>query len=145
MTITQQPKNLIFSTAHWEVMREDVERRKPNEACGLLAGYIIQESYKVLRILPTQNMFHSPTRYQVNPEEQLKAFNKIEEEGWELLGIYHSHPDGPETPSQTDISEAYYPGVVHLIWSRNIDQWNCRGFLIQDGSVIEVPVMVEMG
>jgi len=145
MNITRRPKNLVINTAHWEKMREDVERRRPNEACGLLAGHIIQESYKVLHILPTQNMFHSPTRYQVEPEEQLKAFLQIEEEGWELLGIYHSHPDGTETPSDTDISEAYYPGVVHLIWSININYWNCRGFLIQDESVTEVPVIVEMG
>ncbi len=43
--------------------------------------------------------------------------------GWrmkslELVGIYHSHPHGPPGLSEIDVKEAYYPEVVHLVWSR---------------------------
>jgi len=138
-----QPKKIFITKTHWEEMLEDVEQKDPNEACGLLAGSIIKRGYKVLSVIPTQNVLHSPYRYQVEPEEQLKAFIQIEEKGWELLGTFHSHPDGPETPSQTDIIEAYYPEVVHLIWSKRNGRWKCRGFLIRDGLVVEVLVKVE--
>ena len=37
-----------------------------------------------------------------------------------LIGIFHSHPAGPETASVTDIAEAAYE-VVSVIWSRNHD------------------------
>ena len=67
----------------------------------------------------------------MDPEEQLAVFNQIEDQDWQLLAIYHSHLQGPEGPSPTDVNEAYYPELVNLIWSNTTGEWICRGFSIQ--------------
>jgi len=73
-------------------------------------------------------------------EKQLAVFHQVEEQDWQLLAIYHSHLQGPEQPSPTDIAEAYYPELVNLIWSNITGAWICRGFSIQKGRVNPVPV-----
>jgi len=131
-------------------MLADVRACDPVEACGLIAGRASQ----AVHVIPVTNVLQSRVRFRMDPLEQLNAFNQIEERGLELLAIYHSHPDGPATPSVTDVTEAAYPGVVHLIWSKSgerLDEalgepltelWNCRGFLIAGGRVSEVPILI---
>lgn len=124
---------LSLDSKHYEEMLKDVVKRAPEEACGLLAG----ENKRVTLIVPVRNELHSPTRYRMDPIEQLKAFELFEDHDLEMLGIYHSHPNGPATPSRTDIDEAYYPDVVHLIWSPPSGNWTCRAFYISEGKVSE--------
>lgn len=121
-------------------MLAHVDRHLPEEACGLLAGESRDEIYRTHTVIPTTNVLHSPVRYRIGPQEQLAAFNQIDEMESQLVGIFHSHPMGPDVPSLTDIAEAYYPEVVYLIWSRRTGEWRCRGFTIQDGEVGEVRV-----
>jgi len=119
-------------------MRDDVQKCYPEEACGLVTG----RAERVLAVIPVTNILHSRVRYRMDPHEQLRVFKTIEENDWDLAAIYHSHPDGPDTPSQTDIAECYYPDVIQLIWfKKNID-WQCKGFYIQAGSVTNVPIQV---
>jgi proteasome lid subunit RPN8/RPN11 len=122
----------------WEHMLSEVISSTPEEACGLLAGHISQGFYQALQMIPVTNMLHSPVGYLMAPHEQLAAFNLIEERGWELVGIYHSHPNGPDKPSATDIAEAYYPEAIYLIWSVQSREWKCRGFFIQNSKAREV-------
>jgi proteasome lid subunit RPN8/RPN11 len=79
----------------------------------------------------------------MDPYEQLQAFEWIDSQELELIGIFHSHPAGPETVSATDIREAAYE-VVHLIWSHagGGAAWKVRGFWIQDGKAQEVDLLV---
>ncbi len=121
-------------------MRSHVEANKPEEACGLLAGI----GHAVSEVLQITNQNHSPTSFRMDPVEQIQAFNRIEAQGLELIGIYHSHPAGPESaggrnpgPSPTDIAEAAYP-VIHLIWSRPQGVWQARAFWIEAGRASEV-------
>jgi proteasome lid subunit RPN8/RPN11 len=128
--MTQQ---LIMDREHWQQMLQHVDRHIPLEACGLLAG----RNDQVEKVIEVRNQAQSPVRFVMDPYEQLKAFDWIEASGLDLLGIFHSHPAGPETASVTDIAEAAYD-VVHLIWSRTGDRWQARGFWIEDGEVSEV-------
>jgi proteasome lid subunit RPN8/RPN11 len=59
----------------------------------------------------------------------------------ELLGIFHSHPTGPETVSPTDIAQAAY-AVAYIILSRVDSAWRTRGFWIEDGSFREVTLQI---
>jgi proteasome lid subunit RPN8/RPN11 len=78
----------------------------------------------------------------MDPIEQLSAFEWIESSGLELLGIFHSHPAGPETVSPTDIAQAYYQ-VVYVILSRAERVWCARGFWIEGGKFSEVDLKIE--
>ena len=121
---------------HWQMMLDDITERDLEEACGLVAG-VDQTSFEVF---PVTNMLHSPVRYRMDPEQQLKYFNQIEKNHWDLLAIYHSHPQGLERLSAIDIAEASYQGVIYLIWSQTNGEWNCKGYLIEKELVEKVEI-----
>jgi proteasome lid subunit RPN8/RPN11 len=104
-------------------MRHHVAATEPLEACGLLAG----RGGEVQAVLTVPNA--------------LKAFNQIESAGMEVIAIFHSHPNGPDHPSLTDIEESAYP-VVNLIWAPRDGDWQARGFWIEAGSFSEVTLRV---
>jgi proteasome lid subunit RPN8/RPN11 len=111
----------------------------PEEACGLMAGL----QGEVLRLYPVENHLHSPVTYEMEPLQQLRALEDLEDVGWELLAIYHSHPHGPEIPSATDIAQAYYPDALNVIVSlANVAQPVVRVFSIRDGAVGEEDLAV---
>lgn len=114
----------------WEQMRLDVARRAPQEACGLVGG----ENGRAREVFPVTNSLHSPSRYRLDPQEQIRIFLLLEARHWQLVAIYHSHPNGPENPSPTDLDEAAYPEAVYLIWSQTQAGWGCRAFRIEPGT-----------
>ena len=118
----------------WTAMLQDVQQHPDEEACGLLAG----KSSGEWEIFPVTNSLHSPVRFYMQPEELVSVFNQIDERGWELLAIYHSHLHGPPVPSPTDLAEFHYPGVLSLIWSTDEAGWVCRAFRIEGQRVYEV-------
>lgn len=112
----------------------------PNEACGLLAG----TNGEATKLYQMANAERSPVIYRMEPSEQLRVFNDIEEHGLDLVAIYHSHTRSPAYPSATDVSLAYYPEAVYLIVSlANPTEADLRGFRITDGKVTEVPLEVK--
>jgi proteasome lid subunit RPN8/RPN11 len=126
-------KILKLKPEHWKAMRQHVSLQEPLEACGLLAG----KQDRVEAVLVVSNADRSPVRFRMDPKEQFQALEWIEAHGLELVGIFHSHPSGPETASPTDIAEATYE-VVQVIWSRREQNWNARGFWIEKGIATEV-------
>lgn len=124
---------LQIGRAHWELMRAHVAAESPLEACGLLAG----KDGQARAVYQITNELASREHFRMQPGEQLNAFEEIEKAGLELLAIYHSHPAGPPRPSKTDVAEALYPGVIHLIWSPQNGEWNCAAFLLDEGRVVE--------
>jgi proteasome lid subunit RPN8/RPN11 len=125
---------LKLSYEQVEMMKADVTARVPQEACGLVAG----KKGQAVKVFPISNVLNSPVRFRMNPQEQLKAFNEIDERSWELQAIYHSHPAGPAGLSTIDIAEAYYPDVIHILWFREAGEWRFRGYTIQSGNATEI-------
>lgn len=131
-------RHLTISRHYWEQMRNHVTQHAPLEACGLLAG----RDGRCLEVFPITNILDSPHRYRMHPQQQVRALHHIHARGWQLLGIFHSHPAGPPSPSPVDIAEAHYPEAAHLIWSPSGPDWACRAFLIQDGGVTEIDILL---
>jgi proteasome lid subunit RPN8/RPN11 len=128
---------LIIAKEYRDTIFAHVEKESPLEACGLLAG----KNDKVEKVLFIRNQAQSPVRFVMDPYEQLQAFDWIDTNGLVLLGIFHSHPAGPETVSVTDITEAAYE-VVHVICSRADGQWKLRGFWIENGQATEITLLL---
>ncbi|MFA5873510.1 MAG: M67 family metallopeptidase [Anaerolineales bacterium] len=126
-------EKLILTRNHWQAMRRHVSRRAPLEACGLLAG----KNNRVESTLGIRNADRSPVRFRMEPRAQWRAFQRIEAAGLDLIGIYHSHPNGPDHLSPTDIAETMYP-VAQIIWVRVDGEWRARGFQIEGGKVAEI-------
>lgn len=111
----------------------------PNEACGLLAG---KEGTPV-KFFAMANQDASPVSYRLDPKEQLSVFQEIDDEGWDLLGIFHTHTHSDAYPSETDLRQALYPEALYLLMSLS-DRGSpvLRGFRIVDGDVAEDEVRV---
>lgn len=111
----------------------------PNECCGLLAG----RHGRVLRRYPITNAEASPYRYNMDSRELLWAMRDMDEQGWELLGIYHSHTHTPAYPSPTDVFLAFYPEAVYLVISlMDPEEPVVRAFRIEDGQISEEELTV---
>jgi proteasome lid subunit RPN8/RPN11 len=108
------PAGLAFTIEHLSQITAHLESCLPEEACGLVGG--LGEQARL--ILPVENELHSPVRFFMRPIDQFKAMERIDAGGLELVGIFHSHPNGPGHPSPTDLAEFFYPGTLALIASR---------------------------
>ena len=128
---------LILTNEQLQKMITHVHAHAPLEACGLLAG----RDSKVESVLAVTNQAQSEVRYVMDPIEQLNAFEWIDSNGLELIGIFHSHPTGPEAVSPTDIAQAAY-AVVYVILAPVDNTWRARGFWIENGGYSEVALQV---
>jgi len=129
---------LTISPLQWKSIYKHLEACLPEEGCGLLGG----RHGRVMAVCPVTNALHSPVRFRMVPEEQLKAFLWFEQHEMELVGIFHSHPNGPRHPSGTDLAQFAYPDVVSLICWPAEGSWEAKGFWMDGKSYHEVPVVI---
>ncbi len=124
---------------HLSEMISHARGEAPREACGLLAG----RNGRVLRIYRIRNADRSTTSYRLDPDQQFRAFKDIENRGLELLGIYHSHPSSPATPSAKDTEQAYYPEAAYILISlADPAEAQVRAFRIHPEGVTEEDLAV---
>jgi proteasome lid subunit RPN8/RPN11 len=133
-------QGIMISPEFWAQMEANVKDKEPEEACGLLAGI----GNQVFRIIPVTNILHNSYAFRMDPQEELNAFYLAEKNGWDIIAIYHSHPNGLSKPSETDIAQLSFPGIVYLIWYKLADTWNCLAYLINSQDDIgEVPLIIK--
>ena len=123
-----------LDSALLEEMVEHGLREFPNECCGLIAG----EDGVPVKVFALRNVEASPASYRLDPKDQLRAFQQIDEEGWDLLGVYHSHTRSEAFPSETDRRLAFYPDARYLVLSlTDRERPVVRVFRILEGEVAE--------
>jgi [CysO sulfur-carrier protein]-S-L-cysteine hydrolase len=136
---------IVLTSDHMQQILAHALREAPDEACGLLGG----RDGRIVHVYSMQNAVPGVRRllaYRLDPEEQYRVFMEIESAGLDLVGIYHSHPRGEAYPSMTDVSLAYYPGVVYLIVSLlHADHPVARAFFIDGQETLETGIRIENG
>jgi proteasome lid subunit RPN8/RPN11 len=78
-----------------------VESAYPDEG----AGFLIGETDEVKEILALPNAREDEARHNrflITPEDYVKAELKADSLGLSLIGVFHSHPDCPNVPSEYD-------------------------------------------
>lgn len=112
-----------------------------NEVCGLVA-VTGEGEHTATRVYRARNVHESPMKFEIEPKEMLGLYNAIEDQGWELGAIYHSHVRSPPYPSQTDVNfAASWPGVEWIIVGLKAGaEPEVRSYLIDGGSIEEVPI-----
>jgi [CysO sulfur-carrier protein]-S-L-cysteine hydrolase len=117
---------------------------RPNEACGILAS----RGGLAVKVFRMTNASASPVRYSLVPKEQLAVYRKLDEEGWDLGAVFHSHTRTEAYPSPTDVRLAS-ESVPYLIVSLAEDPPSFRAFMIvkeswqaDEGDIQEVSVEV---
>ncbi len=125
-------------------MVQHCKSERPNEACGLLAS----ENGEVVKVFPMKNASRSPVRYSLDAREQLAVYRELQQNGWELGAVFHSHTRTEAVPSPTDVGLAS-EDVPYLIVSLASEPPEIRAFRIVKrnwmdlhGDVTEVPVKV---
>lgn len=110
-----------------QLIYQQAEASYPEECCGLILG-IIKDNYKIAQeIWQTENswsldnqdslsaidivnndqILSKRNRFQIAPKVMLEAQKSARDRNLNIIGIYHSHPDYPATPSEFDRAIAW--------------------------------------
>lgn len=145
------PPVVRLSRAQADALIDHARRGQPEEVCGLVAR---NQAGQISAILPVKNIARFPQfAYHMEPHGQHRAFMEIDQRGWELAGIYHSHPATVAYPSETDRGLAFdpltdqplYPDTLYFIISlADAAQPRIRVFLLPDPRTIqECPLQID--
>jgi proteasome lid subunit RPN8/RPN11 len=112
----------------WRVMVDHARAAYPNECCGAMLGSVDGQEKRVRVAVPLENAFSGAqnARYELRPEDLLAADRKAREQGMDLVGIFHSHPDCDAYFSETDLKNScpWYSFVVLSIKNGEFDHAN---------------------
>lgn len=129
------PESVILPPSLLQKMIEHAEAALPNECCGVLGG----RGKVITAVYPVENDLAAPDRFQANPRDLFDSVRKIRTCNEEMLGIYHSHPNGPAEPSPTDRDENYYPGLFYFIISLQNPRADARCYVMtEEGEFLPV-------
>jgi len=138
MTVANRSARKRAETIHLDAgLRARIARAAvrgyPDETCGILVGRRDAQGTRVERVVAAANVARarSSDRYEIEPEDLLRADQEARRDTREIVGIWHSHPDHPAVPSKTDLARAW-PGWSYVIvrvtaWHvREIRSWRLR-------------------
>ncbi len=99
-------------------IRAHGEHAFPEECCGLLIGRYKNGVPVVTEVRRMRNTNEGSrnTRYNIDPLELISVDRELENTDLEMIGIYHSHPNHPSRPSETDLKFAW-PNLSYIVLS----------------------------
>jgi proteasome lid subunit RPN8/RPN11 len=135
---------LSLSAAAERFVRERAGRGHPHEVCGVLVGRASRGRVEVVRAEIAGNLDQDRPRdrYLLDPGDFVRIDAVAREEGLDVIGIWHSHPDHPARPSVTDRERAW-EGWAYVIVSVGWDGVReLRSWWLLDGEFVEQAVEV---
>lgn len=140
MTTVRSSRPFDLDSDTYADLIEHARSDAPYEVCGLLAGRdgALTRRYRI------PNASRSMTFYNMDSKALLAAMTEIDDNDWDVLGIYHSHTHTEAYPSATDVELAFYSDAVYLIVSLQ-DPYapHVRAFDIVDGVINERTLVVD--
>ncbi len=85
----------------------------PHECCGLIEGVYEGGSVRALALRPTANFSEQVDSFEIDPTAHLRLMREARAAGREIVGCYHSHPNGLPVPSDRDRARE---GSEDFIW-----------------------------
>jgi proteasome lid subunit RPN8/RPN11 len=110
----------------------------PSECCGVLIG----SGAAIVEARRTRNLAESRNRFEIDPKGHIEARREARLLGLEVIGFYHSHPHSEPVPSHTDLAEASYPDLFHLIVRPLPERANLRLFRLDGSGYVELELVV---
>ena len=92
----------------------------PEEGCGFLLGTVTDSGdnrVAALHRATNRRSENRERRYELTADDYREADAAAQTQGLDVVGVYHSHPDHPARPSETDVEEATFPGYTYVIVS----------------------------
>ncbi len=90
--------------------------------------------HAVARFYPCRNVAESARVYTVDPLDHLRAERDAESNGWEIVGVVHSHTHTEPYPSPTDIAQAPDPQWHYVIVGLKRESPEIRSYHVVDGA-----------
>lgn len=110
---------VILPDAFAETIKAHAVSSYPLEACGLLSGTRDGDRVRISGIHKSANVTaHDPrTGFEIDPKLRFDLMRALEAlaDGSAIVGHYHSHPDHPAAPSDTDLTMTYETDFIWLI------------------------------
>jgi proteasome lid subunit RPN8/RPN11 len=101
----------LSPTAHAAILAAAAEAA-PSEACGLLLGI----GTHIETAQATANVHRDPSRhFEIDPAALIAAHKAARSGGPDIIGYFHSHPNGLARPSVTDVASAAGDGRIWAI------------------------------
>jgi len=107
----------------------------PGECCGVLIG----RDGEVVEAVRARNAADLPTRFLIDPQDHFNAIRRARGRQLDVVGYYHSHPQSPARPSETDLADANYPDHLSLIVSLASDPPELRLYRFDGRNFLEEP------
>ena len=127
-----------------EIVRHALEN-DAIECCGLVAVESGSDATKTAtRVYRAENIHASALKFEIDPMELYRLTSEIEDLGWNVGAVYHSHVRSEPKPSQTDISFAAHAGNIEwiIVGLAGDGEPDVRSYLIEDAVVREVALEV---
>ena len=156
-------ERLEFPEALRQELIAHAREGNPDEVCGILAGRdgrverVFRVSNTADAVSADSGVFRDresgvasagrkPVHYYMDPRDQLRVYNEVDELGLDVIGYYHSHTHSEARPSPTDVRLAtdltpYYV-LVSLVEPATVRAWRITKAdpMDETGDVIEVPL-----
>lgn len=104
---------ILVTSAVLAALRAAARAAHPCEACGILLG----EGRRITEARLARNVHPAPhTHFEIDPQALIDAHRAARtQDAPQVLGYFHSHPQGPAAPSATDRACAARDGRVWAI------------------------------
>ncbi len=111
---------ILVNNNLFKQMIDHAKETYPFECCGLLVGkYKNDKEKEILEIygVENRNKDRANDRYEIDPGDFYRVDKEVSSKGMDILGIYHSHPDHPDRPSDVDreIASATYSYIIFSV------------------------------
>ena len=120
-------------------------RDYPHEACGTLLGSERRDgTLHIEHVRSARNLASDPSlHFELHPGDLVRAEQFARENGLEIIGIWHTHPDQPARLSASDV-QGVWNGWIQLIASVDANGVSERRVWRLDApSPIECPILNE--
>ncbi len=103
---------LELTNADEAAIRAHLEKAYPEEGCGIMGGVNSDQktdtkTVKKVYLINNDRKDSRLTRYVISPADYKNAEKTFREQGLQVVGFFHSHPDVPAVPSQYDQDHAW--------------------------------------
>ncbi len=108
------------------------------ERCGVLFGKAHGNEVQITDIAEIENVKKSPVEFELDPLQTLKAFERAEESGIDVVGVWHTHPSWIAYPSKKDMEGMkIYPGIWIVISKSEV-----RAYFGDEKGFVEVELKI---
>lgn len=101
----------------YDEIRRHGEETYPHECCGVMLG-IIEDDRRIVKATVRCGNTRDDRpedRFNIDPRDLVRIQRQGREQGYDIVGFYHSHPDCPAQWSKTDLEEAHWIGCSYVI------------------------------